>query len=135
MKSIPSRQFTAEYKNEAVKLVFEQQIPQAQVARQLGISIKLLHNWGTQHRAGLGWAGLGWAGQLKGCQGVDKLTADQLPCLRSSSATGAPASPSFKTASIWLSLNLTPFISRSLSLSLSYSILKWFEFLGSLRGG
>lgn len=68
MKSIPSRQFTAEYKNEAVKRVFEQHIPQAQVARQLGISIKSLHNWVAQHRAG----------QLKGSQGVDKLTAEQL---------------------------------------------------------
>ena len=35
MKRIPSRQFTAEYKHEAVKLVFEQQIPQAQVGRGL----------------------------------------------------------------------------------------------------
>ena len=68
MKRIPSRQFTAEYKNEAVKLVFEQHIPQAQVARQLGISIKSLHNWVAQHRAG----------QLKSSQGVDKLNADQL---------------------------------------------------------
>ena len=68
MKRIPSRQFTAEYKHEAVKLVFEQQIPRAQVARQLGISIKSLHNWVAQHRAG----------QLKGSQGIDKLTTDQL---------------------------------------------------------
>jgi transposase-like protein len=45
MKPIPSRQFTAKYKNEAVKLVFEQQIPRAKFARQLGISIKSLHNW------------------------------------------------------------------------------------------
>ena len=37
MKRTPSRQFNTEYKNEAVKLVFDQQIQQAQVARQLGI--------------------------------------------------------------------------------------------------
>jgi transposase-like protein len=63
MKRIPSHQFTTEYKNEAVKLVFDQQIQQAQVARQLGVSIKSRHNWVTQHRVG----------QLKGSQGVDKL--------------------------------------------------------------
>ena len=68
MKRIPSHQFTTEYKNEAVKLVFDQQIQQAQVARQLGVSIKSRHNWVTQHRVG----------QLKGSQGVDKLSADQL---------------------------------------------------------
>lgn len=68
MKQLPRRQFTAEYKAETVKLVIEQQIPQVQVARQLEISIKSLNNWVKQYKAG----------QLKGSQGVDKYTPDQL---------------------------------------------------------
>lgn len=68
MKRLPRRQFTAEYKAEAVKLVTEQHIPQAKVARQLEISIKSLNNWVAQHKTG----------SLKGSQGVDKYTPDQL---------------------------------------------------------
>ena len=66
-KRLPRRIFTAEYKAEAVKLVIEQQIPQAEVARQLDISIKSLHNWVKEYRNGA----------LKGSQGANKLTPEQ----------------------------------------------------------
>lgn len=44
-KRLPRRVFTAEYKAEAVKLVIEQQIPQAEMARQLDRSIKSTTQW------------------------------------------------------------------------------------------
>ena len=37
-----------------------------------------------------------------------------MPCLRHTSATGNPASPSFRIATIWLSLNLLFLIAASL---------------------
>ena len=39
------RQFTAEYKAEAVKLVIETKLSQAQVARDLGLSESILGRW------------------------------------------------------------------------------------------
>ena len=68
MKRLPRRQFTAEYKAEAVKLVLEQGFSQSHAARQLNISVKSLVHWIHQHQGG----------DLKGSLGVDKLTPDQL---------------------------------------------------------
>lgn len=38
MGTMPKRKFTAEFRTQAVKLVRDAQIPQAEAARQLGIS-------------------------------------------------------------------------------------------------
>jgi transposase-like protein len=57
-KRLPRRQFTTEYKAEAVKLVLEQGLNQSHAARQLNISVKSLVNWIHQHNTG----------QLKGSQ-------------------------------------------------------------------
>ncbi|MEG2568517.1 MAG: transposase [Acinetobacter sp.] len=68
MKRLPRRQFTAEYKTEAVKLVLEQGLNQSHAARQLNISVKSLANWIQQHNGG----------KLKGSLGVERLSPDQL---------------------------------------------------------
>jgi len=44
------RQFSREYKVEAVKLITEKGLPVAQVARDLGITGNLLHKWRRQLR-------------------------------------------------------------------------------------
>ena len=45
MKKTTRRQFTEEFKAEAVRLARESGKPKAQVARELGISDGLLHSW------------------------------------------------------------------------------------------
>lgn len=67
MERIPRRQFTSEFKVEAVKLVTEQGLTQGEAARRLGISLKSLNHWVVQAKAG----------QLKGSPGADKLSAEQ----------------------------------------------------------
>jgi transposase len=44
------RKYTREFKLEAVKLVVEQKMKQAQVARDLGMSPHLVWRWVTQYR-------------------------------------------------------------------------------------
>ena len=47
------RKFTNEFKQEAVKLVREQGLKMAAVARDLGISETTLHNWLKRDRVGM----------------------------------------------------------------------------------
>jgi transposase len=51
MEQIPKRVYTAEFRQEAVKLV-EQGLSQREVARRLEISTKTLGNWVVRARAG-----------------------------------------------------------------------------------
>jgi transposase len=44
------RTFSAEYKEEAVKLVLEQSVPVAEVARDLGVHEQTLRNWVAAYR-------------------------------------------------------------------------------------
>lgn len=67
MERIPRRSFTTEFKEEAVKLVLEQKLTQAEVAKRLDISVKSLNNWVAQHRKGT----------LKGSKAYESLTPDQ----------------------------------------------------------
>ncbi len=46
----PKRKYTREFKLEAVKLVLDQKMKQAQVARDLGLSSQVLWRWVTQYR-------------------------------------------------------------------------------------
>jgi transposase len=46
----PKRKYTRDFKLEAVKLVLEQKMKQAQVARDLGLSPQVLWRWVTQYR-------------------------------------------------------------------------------------
>ena len=46
----PKRNYTREFKLEAVKLVLEQKMKQAQVARDLGLNPQVLWRWITQYR-------------------------------------------------------------------------------------
>lgn len=50
--TLPKRKFTAEFRLSAVKLVKESGVPQAQAARQLGISEQTLATWMKQARKG-----------------------------------------------------------------------------------
>jgi len=52
MGTMPKRKFTAEFRTQAVKLVRDAQIPQAEAARQLGISEQTLATWMKQARKG-----------------------------------------------------------------------------------
>jgi transposase len=52
MKSIPDRKYTAEFRAEAVKLVLEQGVGQAEAARRLGMSFKTLAHWVMRARHG-----------------------------------------------------------------------------------
>lgn len=52
MTSLPKRKFTAEFRTQAVRLVKEGGAPQAEVARQLGISEQTLATWMKQVRRG-----------------------------------------------------------------------------------
>lgn len=45
------RQFTSEYKREAVNLVLKEQLSVAEAARRLGISANLLHRWKAEYAA------------------------------------------------------------------------------------
>jgi transposase len=45
------RQFTAEYKREALRMVEQQQLSVAEVARRLGIKANLLYRWKAQFAA------------------------------------------------------------------------------------
>ena len=49
-----SRQFTAEFREAAVRIVRETGRPIAQVARELGINAGTLGNWVAKDRAGRG---------------------------------------------------------------------------------
>ena len=52
MSAPKRRQYTEEFKTEAVRLVHELKRPVAQVARELGISANLLYRWsGEEHNA------------------------------------------------------------------------------------
>ena len=50
MPAITRRQFTDEFKLEAVRLIRESGRPVAQVARELGISDNVLYRWRTEQR-------------------------------------------------------------------------------------
>jgi transposase-like protein len=52
MKRIPRRIFTAEFNLEAIKLVTEHFLTQAEAARKLDIAIKSLREWKEQHERG-----------------------------------------------------------------------------------
>ncbi len=52
METLPKRKFTAEFRTQAVKLVRESKVPQAEAARQLGISEQTLATWMKQARKG-----------------------------------------------------------------------------------
>jgi len=52
MTALPKRKFTAEFRSQAVKLVREGGVVQAQAARQLGISEQTLATWMKQARRG-----------------------------------------------------------------------------------
>ena len=52
MGTLPKRRFTAEFRTQAVKLVQEAKLPQAEAARQLGISEQTLATWMKQARKG-----------------------------------------------------------------------------------
>src|SRR5581483_3797019 len=59
-----------------------------------------------------------------------------MPCLRHTSATGTPASPSFRIATIWLSLNLLFFIATSSSLrphSRVADVYRWWKLTTAAR--
>jgi transposase len=47
------RQYSDEYKSEAVRLVRESGKPLSQVARELGINDNMLHRWSREERVGL----------------------------------------------------------------------------------
>ncbi len=67
MKRIPRRIFTAEFKLEAIKLVTEHGLTQAEAARKLDIATKSLREWKEQHERGA----------LKASLGISKLTVEQ----------------------------------------------------------
>lgn len=67
MKRIPRRIFTAEFKLEAIKLVTEHGLTQAEAARKLDIDPKSLKQWQDKHERG----------ELKASLGISKLTVDQ----------------------------------------------------------
>lgn len=52
MTALPKRKFTAEFRSQAVKLVREGGVAQAEAARQLGISEQTLATWMKQARRG-----------------------------------------------------------------------------------
>jgi transposase len=52
VQRIPKRRYTAEFRAEAVKLVLEQKVGLAEVARRLELPAKSLANWVRAARAG-----------------------------------------------------------------------------------
>lgn len=52
MGTMPKRKYTAEFRTQAVRMVRESRIPQAEAARQLGISEQTLATWMKQARKG-----------------------------------------------------------------------------------
>ena len=67
MKRIPRRIFTEEFKREAVKLITDQGLTQAEASNKLDISTKSLRTWMEQQARG----------ELKPSLGASKLTVDQ----------------------------------------------------------
>jgi transposase len=53
MKVLPSRRYTAEFRQAAVQQVLEGKRPINEVARSLEMSLKTLHNWVGRARAGV----------------------------------------------------------------------------------
>ena len=62
------RKYSDEFKREAVKLVFAQQLSLAEAARNLGIHPNLLRSWMQRGQAwgGQAWGGQAWGGQAWG---------------------------------------------------------------------
>ena len=52
MEKLPKRQFTAEFKHEAVCLVRESGLSLAEIARNLSIAVSTLHNWVCEAKSG-----------------------------------------------------------------------------------
>ena len=52
MEKLKRRQFTAEFKIEAAKLVLEQGYSYAQAGKRLGVLPKLIQGWAKKYRAG-----------------------------------------------------------------------------------
>jgi transposase len=52
MEKLKRRQFTAEFKIEAVKLVLDQGYTYGRVGKQLGVLPKLIQGWAKKYRAG-----------------------------------------------------------------------------------
>ena len=52
MEKLKRRQFTAEFKIEAAKLVLDQGYSFAQAGKQLGVLPKLIQSWAKKYRAG-----------------------------------------------------------------------------------
>jgi transposase len=52
MEKLKRRQFTAEFKIEAVKLVLEQGYSYAQAGKRLGVLPKLIQGWAKKYREG-----------------------------------------------------------------------------------
>jgi transposase len=67
MKRIPRRIFTEEFKREAIKLITDQGLTQAEASKKLDVSTKSLRTWMEQQSRG----------ELKASLGAAKLTADQ----------------------------------------------------------
>jgi transposase len=67
MKRIPRRIFTEEFKREAIKLITEQGLTQAEASKKLDISTKSLRTWMDQQARG----------ELKASLGASQLTVDQ----------------------------------------------------------
>ena len=67
MKRIPRRIFTEEFKREAIKLITDQGLTQAEASKKLDVSTKSLRTWMEQQSRGA----------LKASLGAAKLTADQ----------------------------------------------------------
>ncbi len=67
MKRVPRRLFTEEFKREAIKLVTDRHLNEAQAGRQLDIDPKSIRLWIAQSERG----------ELAGSLGAAKLTVDQ----------------------------------------------------------
>lgn len=48
MEHVPRQQYTKEFREQAVRLVLEQQVPIPEAARRLSMSGKTLKNWGGE---------------------------------------------------------------------------------------
>jgi transposase len=66
MKRIPRRNFTEEFKREAIKLVTDQGLTHTEASKKLDIATKSLRTWMAQSDSG----------KLKATLGANKLTAD-----------------------------------------------------------
>ena len=52
MKGIPQGKYTTEFRQEAVKLVTQEKISVAEVARRLEVPENTIHNWLKKHKEG-----------------------------------------------------------------------------------